>query len=1154
MSETAFSDPDPGDRLAFGAALDDDQPLPFWLNFNASTRTVTAVADVVVPGTYRLRITAIDQGAPPGQTQALLRLTFLSEPPVGTDTAISLNEDAVHRFTPADFSFSDPGDTPPNALSRILLESVPEKGALSIDGISVGVGEYISFRPDARMAWTQQASRKSWEDIAMSADGSRVAAVWGNSGQGTPSTFAGEIMLSADGGTTWTASMPGRYWSCVTMSPDGTKMVAAARENRLAVSRDSGQSWIQRGVARDWVSVAISQDGAKMLAAPVYGELSVSLDGGLTWAQKLYTLPWSKVAMSDDGSVMAAAGSAGLWISQDAGATWIVHGLGESWASVVLSSDGERVAALNGEQFRYSDDFGATWEHRGPSLTWTVLAGSSDLTRLVAVDRFSGRPYVSRDAGFTWTPKERRNNWVGLASSDDGSLLAATAAEGFIFTSADAVSELVFKPGVNGFGPDYARFSLRVGDTGTPGSNLAATATAMRIDIVPVNDAPVVLSPIADRTATEKVAFSYAFSAGVFTDAEDGTALVYEATLATGAPLPAWLKFDAATRTLAGVPGPPDTGVIDVMVTARDSAVPPLAVSDTFQLVVRNVEEPSAGTSATLRLAKNVPWVFSASDFGFSDPLDVPPSALARVKLTTLPAAGVLSVNGVPAAAESFVRLTPSLPGAVWSPRGSTASWWAVCSSDDGNQLAAVVNGASIHTSADAGVTWTARESNRGWYAIASSADGRRLAAVVQGGLIYTSDDAGVTWVPRASPRAWRAIASSADGLKLAAVEQNGLIYTSPNAGLIWVGREAARDWYSITSSADGSRLAAVVRDGRIYHSQDAGVTWTPRATNSFWRAIASSADGNRLVAVAPGNKIFTSAIASAQSLVFTPEVNASGSPYASFTFQVEDDGAPNVSLDPTPDTMTLVINDSNVAPMLDPVADVLLAAAGAGGATVQLSGISAGGGASQALVVSAVSSHPDVVPHPVVMYSSPAAVGSPTVTPAPGATGKAIITVTVRDSGGTANGGIDQIVRTFTVSLMTPFQEWAQQNGRSTDPTAAGGMNFFAYAFGLEADGSETGPLTVAGGMIQQRGMPALQPTGGANPLSFSALFGRRKNSGLDYQVQFSSDFSDLETSLAAMVPAGEDAVIEAFSVPFPARLASGRVPRFFRIKLIGR
>jgi photosystem II stability/assembly factor-like uncharacterized protein len=282
-------------------------------------------------------------------------------------------------------------------------------------------------------------------------------------------------------------------------------------------------------------------------------------------------------------------------------------------------------------------------------------------------------------------------------------------------------------------------------------------------------------------------------------------------------------------------------------------------VSDTFQLIVRNVEEPPAGTSATLRLAKNVPWIFSASDFGFSDPLDVPPSALARVKLTTLPAAGVLSVDGAPAAAESFVRLTPSGPGAVWSPRGTNASWWAVCSSDDGNQLAAVVNGARIHTSADAGVTWTPRESNRGWYAIASSADGRRLAAVVQGGLIYTSDDAGVTWVPRGSPRAWRAIASSADGSRLVALDSPGLIYVSSDFGATWAPRESSRAWYSIASSADGTKLAAVVQNGTIFTSDTAGDEWVPRETVRNWRAITSSADGLKLAAIEQNGLIYTS-------------------------------------------------------------------------------------------------------------------------------------------------------------------------------------------------------------------------------------------------------------------------------------------------------
>jgi len=98
-----------------------------------------------------------------------------------------------------------------------------------------------------------------------------------------------------------------------------------------------------------------------------------------------------------------------------------------------------------------------------------------------------------------------------------------------------------------------------------------------------------------------------------------------------------------------------------------------------------------------------------------------------------------------------------------------------------------------------------------------------------------------------------------------------------------------------------------------------------------------------------------------------------------------------------------------------------------------------------------------------------------------------------------------------------------------------------------------QTYPLAAAGGVILRRGMPALLPIAGENPPRFSALFGRRKNSELDYQVQFASDFSDWENSLAPPLPAGEDELVEAFSGPFPAHLSNGRVPHFFRIRIIG-
>jgi photosystem II stability/assembly factor-like uncharacterized protein len=823
ISATAFTDPDPGDRLDFAAALENGEPLPSWLHFEASTRTLSAAAEAVVPGTYQLRITASDQGTPPERAHALLRLTFLGHPPVGGDTTVTMTEDGEHRFTPADFRFSDPSDTRPDSFSRILLESIPVKGALTIEGIALGAGEYVSMVPDARMVWTQQGTRKEWHDLAMSADGSRLAAVWGSSGA---EAVAGEIVLSADGGATWTAAQPGTYWRHVAMSPDGTRLVAAAQDNRLAISQDSGQSWTRRGPTEDWISVAISQDGSRILATPYSGPLHVSHNGGVTWATQERRI-WRKVAMSDDGSVMAAAGS-GFLVSLDGGVTWTRRDVEGDWTLLVLSRDGKHMAGARGEQFLYSDDQGVTWETRGSSLSCRRLAGSADLSRLVAADRLTGRLHVSSDAGHTWTPKERRNSWAGLASSDDGSRLAAVSSPGFVFTSVDAVPELVFKPAANAAGPGYAQWSFRVGDSGTPGSNLAATASVMRVDVLPVNDPPVVAIPIPDRTATEHATFFYAFPLGTFSDPEDGGALTYEATLASGAPLPGWLQFNPANRSFTGKPGPPDTGVLEIAVTASDSAVPRLSVTDTFRLLVQNVDEPPSGTSVTLTLNEDVPWLFTPADFGFSDPADVPPGAFSRVKVTTLPAAGGLAVDGVPAVPGASVRLAPSVPGAVWSPQGVAGSWWAVCSSADGMRLATVLNGARIYTSADAGVTWTPRESNRYWYAIASSADGQRLAAMVQGGLIYTSADAGATWVPQATARSWRAIASSADGSRLVALDSPGQIHVSSDFGATWTPRESSRAWYSIASSADGLKLAAVVQNGTIFTSDDGGEQWVP--------------------------------------------------------------------------------------------------------------------------------------------------------------------------------------------------------------------------------------------------------------------------------------------------------------------------------------
>lgn len=1046
-------------------------------------------------------------------------------PPAGADKTVTVEEDTPHRFTPSDFGFSDPLDTPPHAFQRILITTYPTAGQLLIEGYSLIEGEYVSMVPEPRMIWTPTAKSQPWTDIAVSASGDRMAAVWGDeSPTGAP---RGEIVLSADGGATWTPSVTGKTWNSLAMSPDGATLLAAPLGDRLSLSRDFGQTWNPVGPSADWQSVALSANGTHLLAAPQDGTLRISQDGGTTWSSTLFGSAWSEVAVSPDGSLMVAGGASALWISSDFGTTWSQPVGPIASQSVVISDDGTSVLIASFSRLYHSGNRGQTWELRGPSGDWGGLAASADLKRLVAVQGpFGTSLNVSSDGGHTWTRKERINRWKAVASSADGSVVAAAVNPGQIHTSRDSIPELTYVPAANAHGTPYANFTFRVGDSGPPGSDISTTQHTFTFNVLPVNDPPRVTSSLPDRTARERTALTFQISANAFTDPDAGTELTYEATLTGGAPLPAWLNFSPATRVFSGTPGSLDTGIFEIVVTVTESSSEQLSASDTFRLLVENVDDPPSGSSRSLSLVKDTPWTFSAADFGFTDPLDLPPGALGRVKLTTLPESGALTLDGLPVAAGDFARVAPSVPGAVWSQQGTARNWWAAASSTDGSQIAAVDSGGRIYVSADAGTTWTASESNRNWYSITSSADGRHLAAVVQTGQIFTSDDAGVTWVPRAiargwraitssadgsrlaaieSPgqihtsadfgvtwtpretsrswysiassadgqklcavvqngtlftsndagetwtpretvRNWRAITSSADGQKLAAIEQGGQIHTSTDGGLTWTAREAVRDWYSIASSADGNRLIAAVRSGRLYHSMDAGATWRPRGPTAVWRAVTSSADGERLVALVPGERIYTSLVLPAQSLVFTPAPNGTGSPYASFSFQVEDDGAAAASLDPTPDTLTL-----NVA------------------------------------------------------------------------------------------------------SSTTPFQQWAQENGLPADPAAQAGENFLTFAFGLALDGSERSPMAAADGSILRRGAPALISNGPGAAPPFSVLYGRRIGSGLEFHVQFSSDLADWEPSPAPPSPAGQDAVVEAFFVPFPTQLANGRVPRFFRIRIVG-
>jgi hypothetical protein len=155
-----------------------------------------------------------------------------------------------------------------------------------------------------------------------------------------------------------------------------------------------------------------------------------------------------------------------------------------------------------------------------------------------------------------------------------------------------------------------------------------------------------------------------------------------------------------------------------------------------------------------------------------------------------------------------------------------------------------------------------------------------------------------------------------------------------------------------------------------------------------------------------------------AGTLTFTPITNATGT--ATITVIVQDNGGTaNGGADSVTNTFTVAVGVVNRAPTLNSISN-LTTNEDSGLQTVNLSGITPGPTNEnwQTLTITATSSDPSLVPDPTVNYQNPDSTGTLTFAPVANANGTVTITVVVQDDGGTANGGVDSVTNTFTVTI----------------------------------------------------------------------------------------------------------------------------------------
>jgi subtilisin family serine protease len=154
----------------------------------------------------------------------------------------------------------------------------------------------------------------------------------------------------------------------------------------------------------------------------------------------------------------------------------------------------------------------------------------------------------------------------------------------------------------------------------------------------------------------------------------------------------------------------------------------------------------------------------------------------------------------------------------------------------------------------------------------------------------------------------------------------------------------------------------------------------------------------------------------------------------------------------------TINVTPVNDAPTLDPISDVVVSR-NSGLTTITLTGVGSGPNENQSLSFNAVvtvSTPAGLVTAPSVLSGSGSTRQLSFNVPTTNLTGAATVSVTLTDDGGTANGGVNQVTRSFNVTV-----EFIKIDGRFS-PNEWAGATTINIPFNLPGGGTAPGTLFV--------------------------------------------------------------------------------------------
>jgi hypothetical protein len=471
------------------------------------------------------------------------------------------------------------------------------------------------------------------------------------------------------------------------------------------------------------------------------------------------------------------------------------------------------------------------------------------------------------------------------------------------------------------------------------------------------------IEDIANQSTNEDTVKNVTFNIGDDTGSliatvvatSSNTTLVPNANLA--------ITGSGGSRNLQITPAANQSGTTTITVTV--TATNGRTATDTFDLTVTAVNDPPSGTDNTVSTAEDTAYTFTAADFGFTDPNDTPPNTFLAVKITTLPALGTLTNNNVPVNAGDFIPVA-SINGGLLKytpvPNGNgtpyTSFTFQVQDNGGGTDLDPTPNTMTINvtgvndgpvntvpgpqsTNEDVALVFSSGNANQISVAdIDAGANPVKITLTATNGTITLSTTAGLSFITGDGT----ADATMMFTGTLTAVNTalNGMSFTgtanfSGAASLQIVSDDQGNtgtggpltdtDSVNITINAVNDPPSGT--DNTVSTSEDTAYTFTaadfgftdpndtPPNTLLAVKITTLPALGtltNNNVPVNAGDFIPVANI-NGGLLKFTPAADGNGTPYTTFTFQVQDNGG-GTDLDPTPNTMTINVTAVNDGPV----------------------------------------------------------------------------------------------------------------------------------------------------------------------------------------------------------------------------------------------